>query len=92
MREFIIDCSGFNDEADFWQAYLSTTEPEGAEHFGCNFDALWDAMSAGGPGWPGECMLRFVNTDVLRRWRGGNFYRALQKIALESRAILIRLD
>lgn len=42
MRKFIIDCSGFNDEADFW--------------------------------------------------RGGNFYRALQKIALESRTILIRMD
>lgn len=92
MREFIIDCSELNDEADFWTAYLSTTEPEGAQHFGRNLDALWDALSAGGPSWPGDCALHFVNTDVLRHWRDGNFYRTLQKIALDSRTISIRLD
>lgn len=92
MREFIIDCSEFNDEADFWTAYLSTTQPEGAQLFGRNFDALWDALSAGGPGWPGECVLRFVNTDVLRRWQDGNFYRTLQKIALDSKTIAIHMD
>jgi hypothetical protein len=92
MRELIIDCSGFNDEADFWTAYLSTTQPEGAQFFGRNFDALWDALNAGGPGWPGECVLRFANTDVLRHWQDGKFYRALQKIALNSKAIAIHMD
>jgi RNAse (barnase) inhibitor barstar len=48
MREFIIDCSKLNDEADFWAAYLLTTQPEGTQLFGRNFDALWDALSAGG--------------------------------------------
>lgn len=92
MREFIIDCSEFNHEADFWTAYLSTTRPEGAQLLGRNFDAFWDALSAGGPGWPGECVLRFVNTDVLRHLQDGKFYLTLQEIALGSRTIAIHMD
>jgi len=90
MRVISIDCLGVNSEAEFWQAYISASQPEGAGHFGCNLDAFWDALH-GGPGWPGECMLRFTNTAAVASFRDGNFLKALRGIASESKQVRIEL-
>ena len=91
MRSYTIDCSQLKDERAFWQAYLATTEPESSGYFGRNLDAFWDALN-GGPGWPGECQLKFINTASIKALREGLFYQALQKIARDSVLIKVHLE
>ncbi|WP_374422711.1 barstar family protein [Chromobacterium sp.] len=91
MRHYTIDCALIKDESAFWQAYLIAIKPEGAGYFGCNLDAFWDALN-GGPGWPGECQLNFINTANLKALGDGYFYQALQKIARDSDFVKVRVE
>jgi RNAse (barnase) inhibitor barstar len=91
MGSYTVDCANLKDESAFWQAYLAVTKPEGAGYFGCNLDAFWDALN-GGPGWPGECQLKFVNTASLKTLREGRFYQALQEIARDSELVEVHLE
>ncbi len=83
MNKYTIDCVDFETELDFWNSYLAIVEPDGSEFFGKNLDAFWDALSAGGPGYPGDesSVIEVVNTENIRTFRDGNFYRALIKVA-----------
>lgn len=76
MKTITIDCSGVRDEAEFWDRYLKETDTEGSAHFGRNLDARWDALH-GGPGWPGDCELRFVNTSAMSRAGSEQFIESL---------------
>lgn len=91
MGTYTIDCAAVTDEDGFWLAYLSATNPEGAGYFGRNLDAFWDALH-GGPGWPGECNLCFINISSISHFREGQFYSALQQIATDSKHVRIRLE
>jgi RNAse (barnase) inhibitor barstar len=84
MNTVTVDCEGIENERQFWERYLKLVQPEGAGHFGCNLDAFHDAL-AGGPGWPGEQVVTFVNTAGLRHLRQGSFLSALVEIASQSR-------
>ncbi|WP_084513716.1 barstar family protein [Azovibrio restrictus] len=91
MRSIVIDCGSVQSEADFWSAYVRTAEPEGAGHFGRNLDAFWDGLN-GGPGWPGECRLLFINTSPLHAFRGGKFLEVLRDIASRSKAVEVKFE
>ncbi|MBA5639501.1 barstar family protein [Duganella sp. LX20W] len=91
MRAVTIDCDGVSSEADFWERYVVVAEPEGAGYFGQNLDAFWDGLN-GGPGWPGECELHFVNTHTLSTFRGGRFLAALKEIARDSQFVRVLID
>ena len=80
MKEYVIDCTTVESEQQFWEQYVRVVHPDGAELFGRNLDAFWDAVSAGGPGWPGECRLRFTHTQLVQQFRNGFFYSALKRI------------
>ena len=83
MEEFLIDCISVKSESDFWNTYLQSVKPQGAYLFGRNLDALWDALSGGGPGCPestGKCSLRFLHSHKLKVIRDGNFFNSLVKI------------
>jgi ribonuclease inhibitor len=92
METIVIDCRDVRDEAGFWQCYVETVRPEGAHFFGRNLNAFWDAVSAGGPGWPGDVALLFVNAEALSPIDSGNFLRHLQEIAHQSQRVRIVLD
>ena len=92
MKEIIIDCLGVECEADFWARYVEAVGPDGAEYFGRNTAALWDAVSAGGPGWPGECKIRIVHSVALAPLSNGAFLEKLKRIAAESMAIQITME
>lgn len=83
MHEIIIDCSNVNSVEEFWDLYLKIVKPEGDMYFGRNLDALWDALAAGGPGFPGDDVetLRLVNCNTLRSIDSGRFYNALLSIS-----------
>ena len=80
MKTFQLDCSQISFEGDFWELYLEVIRPDGAEYFGRNLDAFWDAVSGGGPGWPGECQLILANTEKLQK-QDRRFFNGLQRIA-----------
>lgn len=91
MRIVTIDCASIRNETEFWDQYVSTTNPEGARSFGRNLDAFWDGIH-GGPGWPGICSLRFINTQSIQRFRDGQFYESLREIARDSKLVGIVVE
>jgi len=93
MRTITIDCAKILTVPDFWAAYVTAASPEGREYFGRNLDAFWDAVSAGGPGWPGEdCELRFINTAPIKTFYDGGFYDRLKDIASQSEFVRIYVE
>lgn len=88
MTKYTIDCENVQSKKEFWKQYIAVVEPEGAEYFGRNFDALWDALHAGGPGGPGErdCTIRLINTDPIKLIDDGTFYDALKQISYDLKA------
>jgi RNAse (barnase) inhibitor barstar len=92
MKTIIVDCTEVDSPEKFWEAYVTAANPEGAAYFGRNLDAFWDAVSAGGPGWPGECELKFTNTDGVKKLRGGSFYASLRRIADECKSVSIAFE
>jgi RNAse (barnase) inhibitor barstar len=88
MRTVTIDCAGVEDEGAFWDLYLREADPEGTDYFGCNLNAFWDAIH-GGPGYPGEVKLVFLNSEILRRFTDGVFFHHLQEIARDQQWVPI---
>lgn len=80
MKKYILDCSSVLSEGDFWELYCEVTHPEGEGYFGRNLAAFWDAVSAGGPGWPGDCQIELVNIDGFAR-RNSCLYNGIKRIA-----------
>ena len=83
MRTIIIDCRDVTAETEFWERYLRATGAKGAAHFGRNLNAFSDALY-GGPGWPGECEVRFSNTHAMSFADAGQFIEALRALASRS--------
>lgn len=92
MRKFVIDCSKVTCEMDVWEKYVELTQPEGVEFFGYNLDAFNDAITGGGPGWPGKCEIYFTNTWRVQKFRDGMFFNHLQRIANDSTSARIYLE
>lgn len=92
MEKFIIDCSAVTSEMQLWELYAGTIKPEGIDHFGYNLDAFNDAITGGGPGWPGKCEIHFTNMARIHKFRSGEFYRRLQTIADASGTVRLVLE
>ncbi|WP_425606572.1 barstar family protein [Microbulbifer litoralis] len=91
MDTIIIDCQDVRDESDFWQLYIDIVRPEGADFFGRNASAFLDAISGGGPGWPGDVKLLFVHAESLSAINSGSLLRRLQEIQLHSKRVRVEL-
>lgn len=55
---------------------------------------LWDALEAGGPGWPGEVRLVLTNASALEPFTtagGGSFLEALRRLAADVTQMEIQL-
>ena len=94
LETITIDCAGVTSTGEFWQRYIEATNPDGAEIFGRNLDALWDAIQGGGPGWPGNVRLVFANADALAPLRtgdGSEFLPSLKRLAAEATEITVQI-
>jgi hypothetical protein len=90
VRIVTLDGNRLTSEAAFWREYLDAVHPDGAEFFGCNLAAFRDAITAGGPGWPGEqCRLRIVGH--VTAGVGQEFLAVLVGIASESKDFELEL-
>ena len=94
MRTIYIDCAGVTSARELWQRYLDAAQPEGADQFGRNLDAFWDAIEGGGPGWPGKVSLVFAQTADLASVRlanGDSVLKGLRQIANEATQVRVEL-
>ncbi len=80
-----VDCCDVQSESEFWNRYLAATKPELGHLFGRNLHAYWDAVEWGGPGWPGDVHLRFLNCLSLAGFRNGDFLRFFRKYSSEMK-------
>lgn len=80
MKKYILDCESVKSDSDFWDLYCEVVRPEDEGYFGRNLDAFWDAVSAGGPGWPGDCQIELVNVRGFVE-RNPRLYNGLKRIA-----------
>ncbi len=93
MRPTItIDCGKVTSEDEFWRLYLDSVDAQGAHLFGRNLDAFWDALEGGGPGWPGEVNLHFINAKSLAPLRGKTFLTTLKRLASELSSARVTFD
>jgi hypothetical protein len=93
MKTVTVDCTGIQKTDELWQRYVDAAQPESAHFFGRNLNAFWDAVERGGPGWPGEVELVFLNTgelEPLRNPDGTSFLDSLKYLAEKQTAITIR--
>lgn len=81
----VLECSKIETPAAFWSLYVEQVVPEGSAGFGHNLDAFWDALSAGGPGFPGASILEVRNVETLEANGHGPFVSVLEKIAQDLR-------
>jgi ribonuclease inhibitor len=94
MKTIYIDCQGVTSAQEVWRRYLEAAQPEGSDTFGCNLDAFWDAIEGGGPGWPGDVELVFINTrDLapLQLSHGASFLEGLQSLASKASRTRVHL-
>jgi hypothetical protein len=84
----MVDCHGVTSEAEFWNRYVQTVQPEWAKRFRPSLEGFWDALN-GGPGWPRECKLVFTGVAELEAISGGDFLAGLRRIAVDSRHSLV---
>lgn len=80
---------------DLWERYVEAAQPDGARHFGRNLHAFWDAISGGGPGWPGDDVeLVFRNSESLAALTSGSgpsYLDLMQRFARDLHAVKITL-
>lgn len=99
-RTIVLDGALIPDQAEFWRAWARQIDPKYAEHFGHNSDAFHDAITGGGPGFPGECTVIIRNYGKLAEALGPErtlfVFQTLRSAAYESpvniTAYLLRRD
>lgn len=88
-----INCRGVGNMAAFWDRYVQVVGPENCVHFGRNLDALWDALSGGGPGWPDVEHLVFKNSNALLDMPDGQGVLLLQRLGeMSTRLAHLKLE
>jgi len=64
-RKIFINGNFCESKNDFWKKYTSQIPSESAKYFGKNLDAFNDAITAAGPGYPGDCIIEIIGVDRL---------------------------
>lgn len=90
MQIYRMEGRRISDEAAFWEEYLRIIKPDGAEYFGRSISAFRDAVTGGGPGWPGEhCKLQIIGHAAAGVEK--SFFDLLKQIAAEGSGFEIEL-
>ena len=67
LRKIFINGEFCETKKDFWNKYISEIGSESGKNFGKNLDAFNDAITAEGPGFPGDCIIEIVGTEKLEK-------------------------
>ncbi len=75
QRKIFINGEFCDSKQDFWNKYVAEIDYESGKHFGKNLDAFNDAITAEGPGFPGDCIIEIIGTEKLEKIFGkDDFY------------------
>ena len=66
-RKIFINGEFCETKEDFWNNYVAEIDYESGELFGKNLDAFNDAITAEGPGFPGDCIIEIIGTEKLEK-------------------------
>lgn len=66
-RKIFINGNLCDTKQDFWNKYAAEIDSQSAKHFGKNLAAFNDAITAGGPGFPGDCIIEIIGTEQLEK-------------------------
>ena len=66
-RKIFINAEFCKTKEDFWNKYVAEIDPESGKLFGKNLDAFNDAITAEGPGFPGDCIIEIIGTKKLEK-------------------------
>ena len=66
-RKIFINGEFCNSKLDFWDKYIADMEFSAKKDFGKNLDAFNDAITAKGPGYPGDCIIEITGTEKLEK-------------------------
>ena len=66
-RKIFINGEFCDSKQDFWNKYVAEIDSKSAKHFGENLDAFNDAITAEGPGFPGDCVIEIIGTEKLQK-------------------------
>ena len=66
-RKIFINGEFCETKEDFWNTYIAEIDSESGKVFGKNLDAFNDAITAKGPGFPGDCIIEIVGTEKLQK-------------------------
>lgn len=67
LRKIFINGEFCNSKLDFWNKYIADMEFSAKKDFGKNLDAFNDAITAKGPGFPGDCLIEITGTKNLEK-------------------------
>lgn len=66
-RKIFINGEFCETKEDFWNKYVAEIDSESGKLFGKNLDAFKDAITAEGPGFPGDCIIEIIGTEKLEK-------------------------
>ncbi|MEM0576709.1 barstar family protein [Flavobacterium polysaccharolyticum] len=66
-RKIFINGEFCETKEDFWNQYVAEIDSESGKLFGKNLDAFNDAITAEGPGFPGDCIIEIIGTVKLEK-------------------------
>ena len=66
-RRIILNGYYCKTQEDFWSNYTKQIPYKSAKNFGKNLDAFNDAITAAGPGFPGDCLIEIIGINELSK-------------------------
>ena len=66
-RKIFINGEFCETKEDFWNKYVAEIDSESGRLFGKNLDAFNDAITAEGPGFPGDSIIEIIGTEKLEK-------------------------
>lgn len=86
-KKIFINGYSCNSTDDFWQKYCEQIGSERSKHFGRNLDALNDAITANGPGCPGDSIIEIIGRKKLVEVFGERKFQIIVDILTEANYI-----
>ena len=86
-RKIFINGYYCNSQTDFWEKYTKQIPTESAKLFGKNLDAFNDAITGGGPGFPGDCVIEIIGIEKLNEIFGVQNMEFIIQLLRESEFI-----
>jgi len=86
-RKIFINGYYCKSKNDFWEKYTKQIPTESAKLFGKNLDAFNDAITGGGPGFPGDCVIEIIGIEKLNEIFGVQNMEFIIQLLRESEFI-----